>query len=119
MARSALNCLPPPTHFQYRVMACVYPIVRLPEGVSEEEAIRRAMEFIEKKNLNPRYPVAINYPNLKTIWITHDSYRTDYYEPRIKVTKRSISFPLAARPGTVTIGGREIPPGLIPTPIED
>jgi len=95
-------------------MACVYPIVRLPENCTEEQAIEIASEYLIKKNRNSRYPLLISYPGLKYIWITVSDQRTDYYEPRFVMMRHSIYFPQGARPGTVTIGGRELPHGIIP-----
>ena len=108
----AVSELPAPTHFQFRAMACVYPIVGLPPNVSEQEAIAIAKQYIKTHRPNDRYPVIIQYPHLNLICITADDHRTTYHEPRIETRKDHVSFPRGALWGTVTIGGRVIPGGL-------
>ncbi len=81
-------------------MACVYPVVTFPEGVSEEEAIKITQSFlIDRKRPN----ACINYYGLKTIWVKPDSYKSDFYEPCMIVKKEHVVFETVIMPGSVWI----------------
>jgi hypothetical protein len=98
--QQALKLAVSPRYFQYRVMACVYPVVRFPQGISEEDAIGLVQSFLKEKKI----PNAnINYYLLKTIWVKPDSYETVYYEPQMSIKREHISFETPCMPGSVSV----------------
>jgi hypothetical protein len=98
--RQALKLAVSPRYFQYRIMACVYPVVRFPEGISEEDAIRFVQSFLIE---NKRPNACINYYGLKTIWVKPDSYETVYYEPHMNIKNEHVVFETVSMPGSVWI----------------
>ena len=99
--RQALKLAVSPRYFQYRIMACVYPVVRFPEGISEEDAIRLVQSFLIE---NKRPNACINYYGLKTVWVEPDSYKSHYYEPCMIVKKEHVVFETVIMPGSVWMG---------------
>ena len=92
-----------PKYFQYRLMATIYPAKRLPEGISEEEAILSAQRFLEELPISKKI-AWINYSYLKSINITPTKSREFYWEPEMIVEKDMIWFKLESMPGTIRIG---------------
>ena len=81
--RNAVNHLPSPRYFQYRVMACVYPTVELPENCTEENAIEYAMDHMKKVSPNGTSYAHVYFGNLKTVYVSSKDHYTVYHEPSI------------------------------------
>jgi len=100
--RQALKLAVSPRCFQYRIMACVYPVVRFPEGISEQDAIKIVQVFLKENEL--QLPNAcINYYGLKTIWVEPNSHKIHCYEPSMIVKKEHVVFQTVIMPGSVRI----------------
>jgi hypothetical protein len=89
--RDAVNHLPSPRYFQYRVMACVYPTVELPENCTEENAIKYVMDFMKTESSDKNSYAHIYFGYLKTIYISSMDYHTVYHEPSIYLNKDHIT----------------------------
>ncbi|MGD0230162.1 MAG: hypothetical protein ABSC19_07375 [Syntrophorhabdales bacterium] len=83
--RDALKYANRPRYFQYRVMAAVYPIRRLPDNVTEEATVANAMAFLKTQpDYVQRTGAWINYRSLKTLFISSDGTTSvTYYVPDI------------------------------------
>jgi len=67
-----------------RIMAAIYTNKRIPDGLTEKEAIDYLFDFMKKK----RFRCCINYPELMTIYLEPDGRtNTVYYPPLLRITE--------------------------------
>jgi hypothetical protein len=94
-----------PQYFQYRVMPAVYPVKKLPDGATEEQAAAYAVGFLRSQ---PGYiqqnGAWINYGGLRTLWINTDgTIKSSLYVPAILFEDNSITFKTQTMAGSVRI----------------
>ncbi|MDH5719832.1 MAG: hypothetical protein OEZ13_04330 [Spirochaetia bacterium] len=90
-----------PKHFMVRLMAAFYQSLKIPDGMSENDAVGYVKEFSREKRLR----CCIATPPLKSIFIEPDGkVNYIYYRPEIKISKNEVSFSYDGRDiGTVAI----------------
>ncbi|MGD0229111.1 MAG: hypothetical protein ABSC19_01980 [Syntrophorhabdales bacterium] len=103
--RETLKDADKPEYFQYKIMPCVYPVEKLPEGISENEAVAYIIAFMQTQpEWVQKYGAHITYNGLKTLWIESDgSTSVSYYVPDIIFEGGYVIFKTQPMPGTVTI----------------
>lgn len=94
-----------PRHFQYKIMPCVYPVEKLPDGITEEAAVIYVMAFMKTKpEWVQQYGAHITYNGIKTLWIHSDgSTGMSLYVPAIVFEGPHVVFRTATVPGTVRL----------------
>lgn len=75
-----------PKYAIVRIMAAIYTNKRIPEGLTEKEAIDYLFDFMKDK----RFRCCLNYPELMTIYLEPDGRKqTIYYPPLLRITENS------------------------------
>lgn len=94
-----------PRYFQFRVLAAVYPVKRLPENVTEQEAVLIAADFLKTQpDYIQKSGAWINYGGIKTLFINADgSTSVSYYAPAILFESGYVIFEAETMPGTVRL----------------
>ncbi len=94
-----------PKYLQYRLAAGVYPIKRLPDGVTETEAVSIAVALLKTQPEHiQRGGAWINYGGLRTLFIDADGTTSaTLYVPAVVVEGDIVMFKTTTMPGTVVL----------------
>ncbi len=78
-----------PRYYQWRAMACIYPLEEIPAGLNQDQAIA----FVQsRRRACESYPALIKFQDLKLILVYPRSHKIRFYRPGLHVEENRLVF---------------------------